>query len=280
MIRCAGECVEDATLRVFVDQRLRLMLSVQVHEPTTNLGKARRSRGGVVDPCAGAARDSHFAAQHDATLLELDAALIEHPLDIGLVGDVEHALDHRAIGAGANEVSTGAFPEEQTERADDDGLPRARFAGKDIESRRQRQRQRLNDGEVANAQLGQHYSPSSRSRSPPHPSFRRSTEKNVVSEKRTRTTEASARRTTRESPGANIVPTWPSIVTRSSSGPSSARTVTSESAGTTSGRIARVCGEIGVVMIRGWVGRTTGPPADRLYAVDPVGVEMMTPSAA
>ena len=28
------------------------------------------------------------------------------------------------------------------------------------------------------------------------------------------------------------------------------------------------------------VGKTTGPPADRLYAVEPVGVESTTPSAA
>ncbi len=50
--------------------------------------------------------------------------------------------------------------------------------------------------------------------------------------------------------------------------------------GSTSGRIASVCGETGVRRIVSSVGTTTGPPADRLYAVDPVGVEITTPSAA
>ena len=45
-------------------------------------------------------------------------------------------------------------------------------------------------------------------------------------------------------------------------------------------RIASVCADTGVTTIVSSVGKTTGPPADRLYAVDPVGVESTTPSAA
>ena len=44
-------------------------------------------------------------------------------------------------------------------------------------------------------------------------------------------------------------------------------------------RVLSVCGAIGVSRIREASGETIGPPAERLYPVDPVGVEMMMPSA-
>jgi hypothetical protein len=40
-----------------------------------------------------------------------------------------------------------------------------------------------------------------------------------------------------------------------------------------------VCGQIGVARIHSTLGTTTGPLADREYAVDPVGVAKMIPSA-
>ena len=40
-----------------------------------------------------------------------------------------------------------------------------------------------------------------------------------------------------------------------------------------------VCGAMGVMIVMAALGDTIGPPADRLYPVEPVGVEMMIPSA-
>ena len=37
--------------------------------------------------------------------------------------------------------------------------------------------------------------------------------------------------------------------------------------------------QTGVIMISRALGSTIGPPADRLYAVEPVGVEIIMPSA-
>ena len=42
--------------------------------------------------------------------------------------------------------------------------------------------------------------------------------------------------------------------------------------GRISGRTASVWGQIGVAMMQSREGETIGPPADREYAVDPVGV--------
>src|SRR3954453_15677360 len=55
--------------------------------------------------------------------------------------------------------------------------------------------------------------------------------------------------------------------------------VTTAVAGRTSGRTASVCGQIAVTTIASTVGTTIGPPADIEYAVDPVGVLTMIPSA-
>ena len=46
----------------------------------------------------------------------------------------------------------------------------------------------------------------------------------------------------------------------------------------TADEAARVCEQMGVMTIALMVGKTIGPPADRLYAVDPVGVDRMRPS--
>src|SRR5262247_2342447 len=45
------------------------------------------------------------------------------------------------------------------------------------------------------------------------------------------------------------------------------------------GRLVSVWEQIGVSTTAGIVGKTIGPPADSEYAVEPVGVEMMSPSA-
>src|SRR5947207_9459168 len=50
-------------------------------------------------------------------------------------------------------------------------------------------------------------------------------------------------------------------------------------AGSTMGRFVSVCEQIGVSTMASTLGNTIGPPADSEYAVDPVGVEMMRPSA-
>ncbi len=46
-----------------------------------------------------------------------------------------------------------------------------------------------------------------------------------------------------------------------------------------SGRSVNVCGAIGVIHRAAADGATIGPPAASEYAVEPVGVAMITPSA-
>ena len=47
----------------------------------------------------------------------------------------------------------------------------------------------------------------------------------------------------------------------------------------TIGRMKQECGHIGVSIIPFTLGFTIGPPADKEYAVEPVGVDIINPSA-
>ena len=64
--------------------------------------------------------------------------------------------------------------------------------------------------------------------------------------------------------GCPLVVTWAVISTR---------------LGRTMGRVVRVCGAMGVSAITPESGARRGPPAAREYAVEPVGVATMRPSA-
>src|SRR5580700_4421647 len=74
------------------------------------------------------------------------------------------------------------------------------------------------------------------------------------------------------------VPTWPSMVRNTLSGPCESTRITLVS-GTITGRLVNMCGQMGVMQMAGTEGKMMGPPADSEYAVDPVGVETIRPSA-
>src|SRR4029079_2547765 len=77
----------------------------------------------------------------------------------------------------------------------------------------------------------------------------------------------------------NGKPTCPSSVNVTSSLSVFSNNSISASSGTTIGRFESVNGQIGVMTTAFIEGKITGPPAQRLYAVDPVGVETIRPSA-
>ena len=61
---------------------------------------------------------------------------------------------------------------------------------------------------------------------------------------------------------------------------SSRTTISTHAEGpTTSGRVNRPCAASGATTIASVSGHTTGPPAEKEYAVEPVGVDRIIPSA-
>jgi len=69
---------------------------------------------------------------------------------------VEHGLDGATVAAAADERAVGAFAEDEVERADDDRLARAGFAGDDVAAGLELKRQVRHEREVFNAERRQH----------------------------------------------------------------------------------------------------------------------------
>src|SRR2546426_8631009 len=74
------------------------------------------------------------------------------------------------------------------------------------------------------------------------------------------------------------MPACPSNVTMAPSSLLTSITATCASWGMTIGRLVRVWGQMGVRISAWTAGLRIGPPAAMEYAVEPVGVEMMSPS--
>src|SRR5690348_1498472 len=254
---------------------------MQVRQDAPELRKYGHRRRAPVYPGARASLRGDLALEYQAPVLQLHPQVGEgwwRTLEDG-GGEVEGSLDHGLGGPGTDDVRRGALAEQQREGVHQHRLARARFPGEDVETGREGERHVGDDGQVADAQLREHYRRSRSERSPQF-SFLRMRAKKPSGPSRTSTTGRAARFTTSRSSPRMVVPTWPSNETRTSSlhgGISS--TVTAASEGTTSGRTASVCGQIAAITMASTLGTTIGPPAERAYAVDPVGVAITMPSA-
>ena len=107
MLRRAGKCVQNPTLRVAVQQRLGLVLPVHVDEQSPDLGEDSSTHGRAIHPGTRATRGGDLPLEHHERLFRIDAALIEQRRDLGTIRNVEHSFDRGAISTGANEVNVG-----------------------------------------------------------------------------------------------------------------------------------------------------------------------------
>src|SRR5581483_7449577 len=215
-------------------------------------------------PGPGAALGRDLALEHQAPVVALHAELGErgrHAAD-GRGIELEGAFDDGAGGAGPDHLGRRALAEQQRQRVHEQRLAGPRLAGEHVEAGRERQRDVGDDGEIADPQLGEHYS-RSRSERSPHWSFLRMRAKKPSGPRRTSSTGRSARRTSSRSPGCMVVPTCPSNETSTSSvhgGIGSTATCACDE--TTSGRTARVWGQMAVTTMASTPVTTMGPPAE------------------
>ena len=189
-----------------------------------------------------------------------------------VVADDEPALDPRFGGAVAHRAGIGAAATQQFERVDEQGLARTGLARDHGHARGHRHEQFFDDAEVLDAEFGQH---------------QRSGSENLAlriwwKSRGRRSTmcagSAAALHVTR-SPSVSTVTRRPSIVHTTSRPPLTTKSSCSCPA-STSERSNNMCGEIGVSSKHCNAGDAIGPRTENEYAVLPVGVATMTPSAA
>ena len=110
-----GVGVEDITLGIGMEQRLRLVLTVQIHQEGTNLCQHADRCWRSIHPRARFALPQYLTLQHQPTFFQLDAEGGERRQKMSVYGgcEFEGALDDRLVGAGAHDVGGGAFAEQQ-----------------------------------------------------------------------------------------------------------------------------------------------------------------------
>ena len=150
------EGVQNRPLGPSIEQRLVLVLTMEIDQrrpqPTDHAGR----RGGAVDPGPVAPLCLDLAPQDQETVLGLESQFIELSEERGVTLDVEHPLHDRSIGADSHVVRRGPLTEQQRQGSHDDRLSGAGFAGEGVESGSELEAQSLYDGVVANAELDEH----------------------------------------------------------------------------------------------------------------------------
>ena len=154
----APEGIEDGELFGGMQQGLVIVRAVHVHQPLADGGERGEGRGRTIDELAVGARIGECALEDKPMVVAgLQAVFIEKAFQRSAqLLHVEHGLDGATVAAAADEGTIGAFAEDEVERADDDGLARAGFAGNDVEARPELERQVRNEGEVFDAKRRQH----------------------------------------------------------------------------------------------------------------------------
>src|SRR5437588_11690085 len=235
-----GVEVENVALCVRLEQRLRLVLPVQVDQQRAELREGAHRARAAVHPGAGSPFPADLPFQYQSTVVRLhpQGGKGRQKAGEGGRGEFEGALDHGLLSTGTDDVARGALAQQQGQGVHQHRLARTGFAGEDVQARSKREGDVGDDGEVADPQLRQHYL-RSRSERSPHCSFLRIRAKKPSGPSRTSSTGCSARLTTSRSPACMVVPTWPSKDTSTSSVHGGiGSTVTLAWDGTTSGRTA------------------------------------------
>jgi len=191
---------------------------------------------------------------------------------------LKRAFDYRSCRRRPYDVARGALAEQQREGIHDHRFPARRLARQDVEAGLERQGDVGNDGKIPHSKLCEHYFRVLSLKSPQCSFLAQPLEEAL----RTQPDQENGRSARRTSSRHQLNRCAHLTVERDEHliAPGGIGWIdTTAVAGKTSGRTARVWGQIAVTTIASTVGTTIGPPADIEYAVEPVGVLTMMPSA-
>ena len=148
-----GIRIEHIALRVGTEQRLRLVLAMQVHEQRADLGEHADGGRRAVHPGARLPFAQHFALQDESSVFQFDTKGGEGRQKMAVNGgnEFKRAFDDRFVGAGTDDVSRGSLAEQERQCIDEHRFPGTRFAGEDVEARLKRESDVGNDGEIADS---------------------------------------------------------------------------------------------------------------------------------
>ena len=146
--------VEETALERLFEKRLVVVRAVDVHKEASERAEGLHGRGGVVHVDASAAGCRH-GAPHDerAVLAGREPRVVEDARHLRAhmrVGERELGLHARLLRAVAHRGGVRPRAEHELERAHEDALARAGFAGDDVQPFAERDVRRFDDGQVTN----------------------------------------------------------------------------------------------------------------------------------
>ena len=139
------------------EEGLKVVLAVNVHQQATEgLEDGERSRPPVdMDTVPSRARQDAPENQLGLSALQ-EILLLEQPRHRAPSRQGEDPRDFGFFSPGPDQIGRGAPPYQEIHRIHEDGFPGARFAGEDRETVRKLQLDRVDDGEIADAEFCQH----------------------------------------------------------------------------------------------------------------------------
>ena len=138
-----------------VEQRLGLVLSVQVHQQGAELRQDRGRRRAAVHPRARAAFGRDLAAHHHSPVLHIEAEGLD-PQPGRRVEALERAFDDGLACPGTDLPAGRALAQQQRQRVHQHRLPGTGLAGEHVEAGAEVEGDIGDGGEVADAELGEH----------------------------------------------------------------------------------------------------------------------------
>jgi len=127
--------------------------SVEIDKEVAKGAEEGEGAGGAVDELATRAFGGEGSFEEQATVFAgFGPVFFEEGGEGRIRGMVEDGFDGAGVGTGADEALVGAFAEEESEGADEDGFARAGLAGDGGETGPGLPRDVFDEGEIANAQ--------------------------------------------------------------------------------------------------------------------------------
>ena len=159
----AGECIQQIELAVARQQRLVLVLPVDLHQAAGQLGQLRQRHAAPVDPGAGPAVGTDDAPQLALALIV--QFVVGQP---GLGGRARRGgklgRQFRALGTMADHAAVGAQARQETQGIDEQRLAGAGFTRDDRHALAELQFGGTDDGEVLDGEMSEHAADCKRSR--------------------------------------------------------------------------------------------------------------------
>ena len=135
-----GVAIEQIEMGRRIEQRLMLVLAMDVQQPRADGPEGRGRDEPIVDEGPAPAPCRHLAAQHA----------------FAAVGVLRHRLHHRPLRAGPHQARRCPRPPQQAQGAHQDRLAGAGLAGQDREAGVQLELQAIDDRQVSNAEKADH----------------------------------------------------------------------------------------------------------------------------